>query len=216
MQANNFFTWSNFLLLSILFLLVTSFSISSSFLFYPSVANAQPITLKDMVSYEKQSNFIKEFKIPLTERGLKGITTDTLGNAWFYHSTFNDSTILRLEMTTMKFTPYSVSGKTTVDNAIINLAGGQLVFDNGNNVIWFTDARTNSIGKLDVKSGDIQLVIIPTPKAGPMGIVLSPDGKSIWFAEITGNKIANLDIHSNKIIEYPVIGSASSNNNRIL
>ena len=95
-QANNFFTWSNFLLLSILFLLVTSFSLSSSFLLYSSVANAQPITLKDMVRYEKQSNFIKEFKIPLTERGLKGITTDTLGNAWFYHSTFNSSTILRL------------------------------------------------------------------------------------------------------------------------
>ncbi len=170
-----------------------------------------------MVTYEKQSNFIKEFKIPLTERGLKGITSDTLGNAWFYHSTFNSSTILRLEPTTMKFTQYNVPGKTIVDNAIINLAGGQLVFDNVNNVVWFTDARTNSIGKLDVKSGDIQLVSVPTPKAGPMGIVLSPDGKSVWFAEITGNRIANLDIQSNKIIEYPVIGSfSSSNNNGIL
>ncbi|MRN68518.1 MAG: hypothetical protein FIO04_02340 [Nitrosopumilales archaeon] len=177
------------------------------------MVNAQPITLKDMVTYEKQSNFIKEFKIPLTERGLKGITTDTLGNAWFYHSTFNSSTIVRLEPIVMKFTQYSVPGKTVVDNAIINLAGGQLVFDNDSNVVWFTDARTNSIGKLDVKSGDIQLVSIPTPKAGPMGIVLSPDGKSVWFAEITGNRIANLDIQSNKIIEYPVIGSASSSNN---
>ena len=213
MQASNSVTWSNFLLLSILFLLVTSFSISSSFLFYPRVANAQPITLKDMVTYAKQSNFIKEFKIPLTERGLKGITTDTLGNAWFYHSSFNSSTILKLEPTTMKFTRYSVPGKTIVDNALINLAGGQLVFDNDNNVVCFTDARTNTIGKLDVKSGDIQLVSIPTPKAGPMGIVLSPDGKSVWFAEITGNKIANLDVQSNKIIEYPVIGSASSSNN---
>ena len=179
MQANNFCTWSNFLFFSIVFLLVTSFSISSSFLLSPRVTHGQPITLKDMVSYEKQSNFIKEFKIPLTGRGLKGITTDTLGNAWFYHSTFNSSTIVRLEPITMKFTQYSVPGKTIVDNAIINLAGGQLVFDISNNVIWFTDARTNSIGKLDVKSGDIQLVSIPTPQAGPMGIVLSPDGKSI-------------------------------------
>ena len=32
-----------------------------------------------MVTYEKQSNFIKEFKIPLSERGLKGITTDPHG-----------------------------------------------------------------------------------------------------------------------------------------
>src|SRR6266849_10384423 len=213
MQASNSFSRSNFLLVSILFLLVTSFSLSSSFLFYSRVVNAQPITLKDMVTYEKQSNFIKEFKIPLAERGLKGITSDTLGNAWFYHSTFNSSTILRLEPTTMKFTQYSVPGKTTVDNAIINLAGGQLVFGNDDNVVWFTDARTNSIGKLDVKSGDFQLVSIPTPKAGPMGIVLSPDGKSVWFAEITGNRIANLDVQSNKIIEYPVIVSASSSNN---
>ena len=111
MQTNNSFTSSNFLLLSILLLLVTSLSLSSSFLYYSRVANAQPITLKDMVTYEKQSNFIKEFKIPLTERGLKGITTDPLGNAWFYHSTFNSSTIVRLEPITMKFTPYSVPGK---------------------------------------------------------------------------------------------------------
>ena len=65
-----------------------------------------------MVTYEKQSNFIKEFKIPLTERGLKGITTDTLGNAWFYHSTFQQQDqILRLEPTTMKFTQYNVPRK---------------------------------------------------------------------------------------------------------
>src|SRR5437870_7981687 len=136
MQANIF--GSNFLLFSILFLLVTSYLLSFSSLFYLIVANAQPITLKDMVSYQKHSNFIKEFKIPLTERGLKGITTDTLGSAWFYHSTFNNSTILRLEPTTMKFTQYSVPEKTIVDNAIINLAGGQLVLDAVNNAIWFT------------------------------------------------------------------------------
>jgi streptogramin lyase len=36
-----------------------------------------------------------------------------------------------------------------------------------------------------------------------MGIVLSPDRKSIWFTEITGDKIASLDILSNKVTEYP-------------
>jgi virginiamycin B lyase len=35
-----------------------------------------------------------------------------------------------------------------------------------------------------------------------MGIVLSPDGKSLWFAEITGNNIALFDIQSEKIVEY--------------
>jgi hypothetical protein len=36
-----------------------------------------------------------------------------------------------------------------------------------------------------------------------MGIALSPDHRSIWFAEITGDKIASLDVNSNKITEYP-------------
>jgi len=174
------------------------------------VTNAQPITLKDMVSYEKQSNFIKEFKIPLSGRGLKGITTDPLGNAWFYHSTYDTSTIVRFNPISLNFTKYSIAGKTVVDNAIVNLAGGQLVFDSTTNTVWFTDARTNSIGELDVKSGKILLINIPTARSGPMGITLSPDGKSVWFAEITGNRIANLDIQSKKIVEYPVIVSTNS------
>ena len=82
-----------------------------------------------------------------------------------------------------------------VSKAINDLAGGQLVYDNMRNSIWFTDARTNSIGRLDIKSAIIQLFAIPTQSSGPMGIVLSPDSKSIWIAEITGNKIASLDLH---------------------
>ena len=36
-----------------------------------------------------------------------------------------------------------------------------------------------------------------------MGITLSPDNKSIWFAEIIGNNIGSFDIESNNILEYP-------------
>ena len=120
----------------------------------------------------------------MAERGLKGITTDSQGNAWFYHSTNKTSTIIKLDIATNKFTQYNVGGNTTVDNFIINLAGGQILYDNSRNVLWFTDARTNSIGKLDVKnsssnssSSKVELINIPTPKAGPMGIVMSPDDK---------------------------------------
>ncbi|HJT46965.1 MAG TPA: hypothetical protein VJ729_02195, partial [Nitrososphaeraceae archaeon] len=198
-------------------LLIFSFDFSSFPFFLQQPAKAQsPITLKDLVTYNRQSSFIKEFPVPLTERGLKGITTDSQGNAWFYHSTDKSSTIIKLDIATSKSTQYNVKGNTTVDNFIINLAGGQILYDNSRNVIWFTDARTNSIGKLDVNnssssnsnnntanSSKVELFSIPTPKAGPMGIVLSPDGKTIWFAEITGDKIASLDTISNKITEYP-------------
>jgi hypothetical protein len=56
-----------------------------------------------------------------------------------------------------------VGRKTVDDNTIINLAGGQLIFDKGRSVVWFTDARTISIGKLDTRDGKIELVNIPTP-----------------------------------------------------
>jgi streptogramin lyase len=195
-------------ILSILLLVPVPFFFA---LLPPQTTNGQLITLKDLVTYQKQSNFIKEFKIPLQDRGLKGITTDSHGNPWFYHSTNKSSTVVMLEMTGMKYTQYDVGGKTVVDNAIINLAGGQLIFDGLRNAIWFTDARTNSIGKLDITSGNIQHFTILTPNSGPMGIALSPDNKNIWFTEITGNKIAALDIESSnnnnsRITEYPVIG----------
>ena len=56
---------------------------------------AQSTTLEDMVTYNLQSNFIKEFQIPLKELGLKGIVADSQGNAWFYHSTNKSSVIMK-------------------------------------------------------------------------------------------------------------------------
>ncbi len=101
------------------------------------------------------------------------------------------------------FTKYTILGNTTVDGAIINLAGGQLLFDNISNIIWFTDARTNSLGKLDIESSKIELFSIPTNNSGIMGLAFSPDKKVVWFTEIIGNKIGSLDIESKKITEYP-------------
>src|SRR6266487_2600412 len=200
--------FSRMCLLSILLLVPVPFFLA---FLPPQTTNGQLITVKDLVTYQRQSSFFKEFKIPLQDRGLKGITIDSHSNPWFYHSTNKSSTVVRLEMAGMRFTQYNVEGKTAVDNAIINLAGGQLVFDGVRNTIWFTDARTNSIGKLDITSGKIRLFNIPTPNSGPMGIILSPDSKTIWFTEITGNKIAALDIessnnNSSRIFEYPVTG----------
>jgi virginiamycin B lyase len=158
-----------------------------------------------MITYSQQSNFIKEFNIPnnIQELGLKGVTVDSEGNVWFYHATNKTSTVIRFNPQNESFTQYGVKGRTVVDNSIVNLAGGQLIFDSKRSIVWFTDARTNSIGKLDTKDGKIELVSIPTPNSGPMGITLSPDSRNVWFTEITGNKISSLDIESNRIFEYP-------------
>src|SRR6266508_4503605 len=165
---------------------------------------AQQSSPQNYVTYEKRSNFIKEFKIPINERerGLKGIATDSEENVWFYHATSNGSMIMKMSKG-HNFTKYSIPGNTAVDTAIINLAGGQLLFDNSSNVIWFTDARTNSLGKLDIKNNEIELFSIPTNDSGIMGLAFSPDKKVVWFTEIIGNKIGSLDIASKKITEYP-------------
>ena len=167
------------------------------------IAQQQINSPEDLVSYHKKSDFIKEFSVPVKDRGLRGIATDSEGNAWFFHSTNKTSTIFKLEPENGKFTQYPVNGETVAEDPVINLAAAQLVFDKERNAIWFTDARVNSIGKLDITTGQIELWQIPTKNAGPMGIVLSPDGKSLWFAEIIGNKIASFDIQSDEIAEYP-------------
>lgn len=158
--------------------------------------------IQNWINYSKHSNFIKEFQVSFNDTGLKGITADSQGNAWFYHSTNRTSTIVKFEPDSDKFTQFTINAETVVENPIVSLAGGMLVFDKDRNTIWFTDARTNSIGKLDVQTSHIDLIRIPTVESGPMGIVLSPDSKSVWFTELEGNKIARLDVQSEKITEY--------------
>ena len=155
------------------------------------------------MTYQKQSNFIHEYNVPLDQRGLKGITTDSRGNPWFYYQTNHTSMIIKFNFVNNTFNYYPIQGETVTDNPIINLAGGQLIFDEKRNSIWFTDARVNSIGMFDIKSGKTLLYRIPTNNSGTMGILLSPDNTTVWFTEIIGNKIGSFDIDSKTILEYP-------------
>lgn len=97
--------------------------------------DAQVLGPEDLITSTTRSNFIKEFKVPLAELGLKGITTDADGNSWFYYSTNQSSTILALNLTTQQFKKYTIEGRTSVDPAIINLAGGQIVYDDTRDAI---------------------------------------------------------------------------------
>lgn len=166
----------------------------------PNLANSD----QQLVSYQKQSNFIHEFSVPnIKEKGLKGIITDPNGNAWFYHQTNKTSTLIRFNPLNNTFAYFQIEGLTVVDNSVINLAGGQLIYDEKHNSIWFTDARLNALGNIDIQSGKIDLHKIPTNNSGIMGLALAPDGNSIWFTEIIGDSIGSFDINSKSIKEYP-------------
>jgi virginiamycin B lyase len=58
------------------------------------------------------------------------------------------------------------------------------------NAMWFTQAGTNRIGRVDL-SGVMTQYAIPTPDAHPSSIVTGPDG-ALWFTEVTPNKIGRL------------------------
>jgi virginiamycin B lyase len=183
--------------------------------FFPSVIQGTSAQLSSLsnpsnvnqqfVTYQKQSNFIHEFNLPASvdQHGLKGITTDSQGNPWFYDQTNKSSMIMKYTLANNTFSSYPVEGKTMADNPVINLAGGQLIYDQKRNSIWFTDARINALGSFNIQSGKIVLYRIPTNNSGIMGIVLSPDDKTIWFSEIIGNKIGSFDIESKIITEFP-------------
>lgn len=205
---------NNILIFSIFILSNTSFFLIyfhiDEFPFNLSIKNIQGQLPQqqqtDYIQYHYQSDLIREFEIPVinnNETGLKGITTDSKDNVWFYHNTNTSSVIIEFNPVNNTFTKYPILNKTNVDSAITNLAGGQIIFDETRNLIWFSDARTNSLGRLNITDKQIDLYNIPTNNSGIMGITLSPDNQSIWFTEIIGNNIGSFDIESNNILEYP-------------
>ena len=158
----------------------------------------------EFVTYSKKSNFIREIPFPNEDFGLRGITTDKNGNAWIYHSTQNASSIYKFDPTTEKFSNFDILKKTNTKDVIVTLSGGYIIYDESRNTIWFTDARTNSIGKFNIENEQIDTIDIPTENSGLMGLILSPDKSKIWFTELSSDKFASLDIKTNEIKEYQI------------
>ena len=165
---------------------------------------AQENSMDSFLTYSKESNFIKEIPFPTEELGLRGITTDKNGNAWMYYATQNTSMISKFDPDTEEFSKFDITKITKTKDVIINLSGGHIIYDELRDAIWFTDARTNSIGKFDIETQKMDTIDIPTENAGPMGIILSPDKSKIWFTELSSDQFASLDIETNEITEYPI------------
>jgi streptogramin lyase len=125
---------------------------------------------------------------------------DSQGNPWY--QTNKTSVIMKFNIANNTFDSYAVEGTTVTDNPVINLAGGQLIYDQKRDSIWFTDARINALGSLDLQNGKVALYRIPTNNSGIMDINLSSDGKNVWFTEIIGNNIGSFDIDSKTIVEF--------------
>jgi virginiamycin B lyase len=75
-----------------------------------------------------------------------------------------------------------------------------LVFDQAGN-IWFTAQRSNYVGRLDVRSGKVDLVKVATERSLPYGIVVDRSGRP-WFNEFGVAKIASIDPKTLEVKEF--------------
>jgi len=75
-----------------------------------------------------------------------------------------------------------------------------LVFDDGEENIWFTVQGGNMMGRLNIASRRVDLVASPTERSRPYGIKMAPDG-SVWVVLFGTNKLAHIDPDSLELTE---------------
>jgi virginiamycin B lyase len=67
-----------------------------------------------------------------------------------------------------------------------------LIFDAGEENIWFTVQGGNMMGRLNIESRKVDLIESRTAKSRPYGIKLAPDG-TIWVVLFGSHKLAHID-----------------------
>jgi virginiamycin B lyase len=76
-----------------------------------------------------------------------------------------------------------------------------LIFDEGEQHIWFTVQGGNRVGRLTLADRNVELIEIPTARARPYGIKLAPDGTP-WIVLLGTNKLASVDPETLALTEY--------------
>jgi len=74
--------------------------------------------------------------------------------------------------------------------------------------LWYTGMGSNSLGRLDVKSGRFRTYPLKTPDSGPHGLVADREG-NIWFTANYKGYIGRLDPKSGTVTEYPLPDKAA-------
>lgn len=79
-----------------------------------------------------------------------------------------------------------------------------LIFDEGEENIWFTVQGGNMMGRLNIESRKVDLIKSRTARSRPYGIKMAPDG-SVWVVYFGSNKLAHInpDTLAHEEIELP-------------
>ncbi|HKZ16086.1 MAG TPA: hypothetical protein VJ161_01290, partial [Geobacteraceae bacterium] len=69
--------------------------------------------------------------------------------------------------------------------------------------LWYTGMQSNTLGRLDPKTGRIREYPLKTPDSGPHGLVADKGG-NIWFTANYAGYIGMLDPRTGKVTEFPI------------
>lgn len=69
------------------------------------------------------------------------------------------------------------------------------------NNLYFTDFVNEHIGRIDAKTGEIKLFVMPTKGASPRRAEMDSQGR-LWIGEYRGNKVAMFDTKTEKFQEW--------------
>ncbi|HVP79606.1 MAG TPA: lyase [Thermodesulfobacteriota bacterium] len=69
--------------------------------------------------------------------------------------------------------------------------------------LWYTGMRSNTLGRVDPRTGQIREFPLKTPDSGPHGLVADKEG-NIWFTANYKGYLGRLDPRTGKVTEYPI------------
>jgi len=69
--------------------------------------------------------------------------------------------------------------------------------------LWYTGMQSNTLGRLDPKTGKIREYPLKTPDSGPHGLVSDKDG-NIWFTANYKGYIGELNPRTGEVIAFPM------------
>lgn len=119
------------------------------------------------------------------------VVVDKQGNAWYAGN--QNAMIGRIDGRTFAIRRFPMPDQAARDPHTID-------FDARGN-LWFSLQNANKMGFLEVASGKVTLIDMPTPRSRPYGVIVAPDGR-VWFDLFGTNKIGAIDPRTRAVREY--------------
>ena len=98
------------------------------------------------------------------------------------------------------------SGKLETFEPFKGASGPHNIYDvipDSKNNVYFTDFRQQHIGRIDAKTGDVALYVIPTPSSAPRRGSMDAQDR-LWFGEYRADRIAMFDTKSEQFKEWQI------------